>query len=110
MNENKPCLCDMFGELVNRSLWLESLLSKNSGHKLTSKDKLVASYVYLTKFGVILPNRYFCSQVSYESGLAERTVQKSFARLVNIKAISLQSDGSFLISTDYLKGIEHANN
>ncbi len=108
MNENQSFFSDMFCELVNRSLWLESLLSKNSGHKLTSKDKLVVSYVYLTKFGVILPDRYFCRRVSYESGLAERTVQKSFARLVNIKAISLQSDGSFLISTDFLKGSEHA--
>lgn len=74
--------------MIHTGKWLANILNSK---KLTSKDKLVATYLLIssrqnkdgTYWGKFQPQR-----ISYFSGLALRTVQKSFFRLYSISAIN----------------------
>lgn len=77
---------------MDRDLWL-SRIHFNCPFKLTSKDKLVASYVLFAPIDVRADR--FVRVVAKQSGLKERTVQKSFARLVAIGKVVLNADTTF---------------
>lgn len=82
---------------MNDNLWLSYILF-SCPHKLTSKDKLVATY--LTYFP-IEEGMYSGDNVAYvisrQSGLAVRTIQKSIGRLVGIGAVSFVTDSHFIL-------------
>lgn len=78
---------------MSESLWLSYLLF-SCPYRLTSKDKLVASYLYFASTDITVA--HFISITAKQSGLAERTVQKSFARLVGIKAVEIRPNTTFV--------------
>lgn len=82
--------------METNSKWLGKILF-NEKYRLTSKDKLVASYLlFLPKDGIYLrsPRNYpsLAHAISAYSGLAVRTVQKSLGRLVGIGAVAFVTD------------------
>lgn len=83
---------------MNRTLWL-SYIHFSCPFKLTSKDKLIASYILFAPTNIVAAN--FVKTVSKQSGLKERTVQKSFARLVAIGALILNKDTTFTVGEFY---------
>jgi hypothetical protein len=75
--------------------WLAKLLV-NCKFKLTSKDKLVASYLILPKEDCGA-RRYSAVSISELSGLSLRTVHKSVGRLEAIGAISFLTDNHYAL-------------
>lgn len=82
---------------MNEKQWLGYILF-NCPYRLTSKDKLVASYL------VFFPTEDGCYKgdnvaniISDKTGLAIRTVQKSIGRLVAIGAVSFVTDIHFIL-------------
>ena len=83
---------------VDCTIWISHILF-SCPYKLTSKDKLVATY--LTYFpeedGFYKYSQKFTIIVSEQSGLALRTVQKSIGRLSAIGAIKFVTDEHFTL-------------
>ena len=91
--------------MVDKRLWLGNLIFRCK-HKLTTKDKLVASYLFFSpefKEGNCykIPTKYqsVAHAISYFSGLKVRTVQKSLGRLSAIGAITFITDYHFILET-----------
>jgi hypothetical protein len=79
------------------SLWLSYILF-SCPYKLTSKDKLVASYlIFFPKEDGCHTSDNIATVISERSGLAIRTVQKSIGRLVAIGAVSFVTDAHFIL-------------
>jgi hypothetical protein len=78
--------------------WLSNILFSHH-YKLTSKDKLVATYLTLCakEYGFYKAGFSFALLVSQVSGLAVRTVQKSMGRLTAIGAIKFVTDEHFIL-------------
>lgn len=78
--------------------WLAYILF-SCPYKLTSKDKLVASfliYVPMEENSHKAPNN-LAEIISSNSHLAVRTVQKSLGRLVAIGAVTFVTDSHFIL-------------
>lgn len=89
--------------MVDKKEWLGNLLFRCK-HKLTTKDKLVASYLLFSpefrdKNCYIIPNYYesLAHAISYFSGLRLRTVQKSLGRLSGIGFLSIITKHAFIL-------------
>mgnify|MGYP004463716897 CR=1 FL=1 len=85
----------------NEKIWLGNILLKDK-YKLTSKDKLVATYlIYAPHDGNFFkqPQNFpsLAHAISYYSGLAVRTVQKSLGRLVAVGAITFVTNIHFIL-------------
>lgn len=83
---------------VNDMVWLSHILF-SCPYKLTSKDKLVATYLiyYPEEDGFYKYSPDFTNIISQQSGLAIRTVQKSIGRLAAIGAIKYVTDEHFTL-------------
>lgn len=83
---------------VNDMVWLSHILF-SCPHKLTSKDKLVATFlIYFPKEdGFHKIGADLINMVSQQSGLAVRTIQKSIGRLTAIGAVKFVTDEHFVL-------------
>lgn len=79
-------------------IWLSHILF-GCPYKLTSKDKLVATYLmyYPEEDGFYKNSPDFTNIIAQQSGLAIRTVQKSMGRLTAIGAIKFVTDEHFVL-------------
>ena len=83
----------------NNLIWLSCLLF-SCPHKLTSKDKLVATYMIYgseDNKGIFKKDPLYTQIISEQSGLALRTVQKSMGRLEAIGAIKFVAKDMFVL-------------
>lgn len=83
---------------VDDMVWLSHILF-SCPYKLTSKDKLVATYLiyYPEEDGFYKYSPDFTNIIAQQSGLAIRTVQKSIGRLAAIGAIKYVTDEHFTL-------------
>lgn len=83
---------------MNENQWLSYILF-SCPYKLTSKDKLVATYLTFVPLEEMMHKapKNLAQIISHQSGLAVRTIQKSLGRLVTIGAVTFVTDAHFIL-------------